>query len=204
MLLKSFEMHLEARIAYVILFIVLHSHAGAQSLTLKRGEKSRVIMIHDELTLFTEKRGVRNDSIEMVLRGELLDVRNDSLYMAYDEYAVHNYYKDAADSMHYVDEIIRDTMLFMKIPVNELTGIYKHRKKLTKAMTRIVFITLGTSLATIPLVLALEPGSTRDLVSAVNLTSASVMLVAAATGIIFQKKKFWIQPKTKGSWTIVR
>ena len=186
-----------------LIIIAMHTGLDAQSLALERKGRTIVLRPQDELTLFVEKRGVKNDSIEMMLRGELRKRDGNHLHMLYDEYALHNFYKNADDSLHYVDEILRDTMLFTTVSLHNVTGIYKHRSKLTKMMSRVVFVTLGTSLATMPLVLAMKPGPTRDIVSTVNLASAATMLTSAAIGIVFAKKKLWIQPRDKKSWTIV-
>jgi hypothetical protein len=174
----------------------------AQHINLRRGSETFTIGPQAEVTLFTENKGLRNDSIEMMVRGKVIDIRNDVILLEYEEFAIHNFYRSAADSLHYVDEVLRDTVMLMKVPMNDVTGLYMHRKKLTTAMTKIVFVTLGTSLATVPLLLTLKPGPAKNAVTALNISSTVTMLAAAGIGIFFAKKKFWIKPKDRKSWEL--
>lgn len=175
----------------------------AQSFGLQRGTDVFRIKPLDELTIFFEKKGVKADSIEMMIRGQILNFKQDSLYMAYDDYAIHNYYHKAGDSLHYQDEVLHDTMLFMKVPQVQINGIYWHRTKLKSIAIKVVFVTLGISLATIPFVLGTKPGPVHDVIAATNIAAAATMLTSAAVGIIFSKRKFWIKPKNEKSWNIV-
>jgi hypothetical protein len=186
-----------------ILILCCFSGLQAQTFGLQRGTDIFRIKPLDELTIFFENKGVRGDSIEMMIRGKLLNFKKDSLYMAYDDFAIHNYYHKAEDSLHYVDEVLHDTMLFMKVPHNQINGIYWHRTQLKSAMTKVVFVTLGVGLATVPFVLAMKPSPARDVITVTNITAAATMLTAAAVGIIFSKKKFWIRPKNNKSWNVV-
>ncbi len=185
-----------------ILLLLMCSVAGAQSFSLKRGDKTVRIKKFDEVNVFSEKRGLKNDSLELTVRGQLTDFKKDTLLIRYDEYSVHDFYKKYPDTLHYTYEILTDTFMMMKVPAKDITGMFRYRNKLKSVTNKIVFVTLGTSLVTMPFVLAMKAGPERDAVSALNITSTVAMLSSMTVGLVFGKQKFWLKPKGPKTWEI--
>jgi hypothetical protein len=175
---------------------------AAQDLELMKGKKLHRISREDEITVFADLRGIKGDSVELMLRGKFEKLSQDSLYLSYWEFARHNYYRHFSDSSHYEYDIFKENQMQGIIALKHVNGIYRHRSGLTHGMTNLVFVSMGAALATIPFVIAMKPGEGKDVIRTVNLVSTITMLSSATVGFVFAKRKYDLRPGGRKSWKI--
>lgn len=160
-------------------------------LSFTRGKEIRSIVQGEDITLFVQKRGRRNDSIDLAIWGQFIGYIKDTIIIDSDQFVEHNFYKKYTDSLHYYSPLLIDTIIRMKIPVRYVVGIYKEREPFGMYMTRVTVAGMGLGLGFMVASLVsdadIEAGSTYATIS----TAAFLTVpVSFGIGVAFSKQKF--------------
>lgn len=163
-------------------------------LTVSRGKQIKTILSGEDITVFVQKRGRRNDSIDMAIWGQFVGLVKDTILVDSDQFVEHNFYKKYTDSLHYYSPLLIDTIIRMKIPIKYITGIYKEREPFGMYMTRTTIAGMSVGLGF--MMASLFSGTDSDIgnTHATIATAAFLTVpVSFGLGVSFSKLKFRIK-----------
>ena len=175
---------------------------GQQSFYFKRENRKKAITKYNDLSVYSEKKGLKNDSIEYDVRGKFMAITNDTMIIESEDVYIHNFYFKNNDSLHY--HPIKTSNGFTKIPLINISKIYYGRDKFKTFTLRTTLICLATALIVSPLISIQKGGFNGDRFRKVTGTSLGVMVLSISFGIGFSQKEFLIWPtkKNKKTWVI--
>ena len=175
---------------------------GQESFYFKREKRVKKINKFNDLSVYSEKKGLKNDSIEYDVRGKFMAVTNDTMIIESEDVFIHNFYFKKNDSLHY--HSIKTTNGFAKIPLLNISKIYCGRDKFKTFTLRTTLVCLATALIVSPLISIQKGGFNGDRFRKVSGTSLGVMVLSISFGIGFSQKEFLIWPtkKNKKTWVI--
>lgn len=161
-----------------------------RQLTLVKDKQIRVINFQEDLTIFGQKKGLRHDSVDFAVWGQFVGYISDTILIDSDQFVKHNFYKKYPDSMHYYSPLLFDTVIRIKLPIKEITGIYKEREPFSTVMTRITVSGIGLGL--VCMVGSLVSGETHAANVFAQVATASFLTVPVSfgLGLGFSKQKF--------------
>lgn len=173
---------------------------------LLQGEKRDMIENKEEIVVFSQKRALRNDSIDLAVWGRLAGYKSDTLLIDSDQYVEHNFYKKFTDTLHYIAPLLMDTIVRVKVPVKEITGIYAQREPFSSIVTGASLLAMGTGLVCVTSSILSGTGPLGTTLAQAGVISFLTIPVSLGLGMIFSKKKFKLTPsvKTKKIWKIER
>ena len=211
-LVPIFERHTFMKYLFVISFILVSKLIPGQSTLfvdsaklyksfsfVNRKKEKEVWKCHN-LSVHSQRRGLKNDGVEYHVRGGFMGIANDSMIIETEEQEIHNFYR--RDSLHACD--IKVPSGFMKIPVKDITKIYYTREKWNTFILRTTLVSLTSALIVSPLVSIQKGGFNTDRFAKVSSTSFGVMILSVSIGIAFCQKEFLLMPNKKSNkvWTI--
>lgn len=172
------------------------------SFTFQRGKKTKEVLIHHDLSVHYEKKGLQGDSLEFHVRGDYMSITDDSLVIQSDELNIHDFYKKNTDSLHYFSKMTPSS--FIKVPIKDISKIYYERSEWKTFTLRTTLLSITTALIISPLVSIQKGGFNRDRFNKVTLTSFGVAILSISFGIAFSQKEFLCKPTKKSNkiWTI--
>jgi hypothetical protein len=174
--------------------------------TLMFEEKRKVFEREQELTVFSQKKALHNDSIDYAVWGQLVGYVSDTLLIDSDEYVEHNFYKKYTDSLHFVSPLLIDTTVRIKVPTKNITGIYAQREPLTSITTNATFFALGGGLLCVTASLLSKNDVAATIFAQTGVIAFLTLPVSVSLGMIFSKQKFRMKPgkKPEKIWKIER
>jgi hypothetical protein len=167
-----------------------------------RQGKTKEIFEHHDLSVHYDKKGLRNDSIEMRVRGHFMSIKNDTMVIESDYLRIHNLHKKNADSSHY--SFITTPTGFVKVPVTDISRIYYTRHEWKTFTSRITLASFVTAFVVSPLISIQKGGFNGDRFGKVTAASSCLAVLSISLNIAFSQKKFLIKPtkKSNKTWTI--
>jgi hypothetical protein len=174
--------------------------------TLIQGNKRKTIERPEEITIFSQKKALHNDSINLAVWGQFVGYISDTLLIDSDQFVEHNFYKKYTDSMHYIAPLLFDTVVRIKVPVKEITGMFSQREPFASVATDATFLAMGTGLLCVLASLVSKDTSTGSIFAQAGVISFLTMPVSFGFGLGFSKQKFLLTPgkKKKKVWRIER
>lgn len=175
-------------------------------LVLMQGKKRKIIEYEQSLTVFSQKKALHNDSIDLAVWGQFAGYITDTLLIDSDQYVEHNFYKKYTDSLHYIAPLLLDTVIRIKIPIKEITGIHTQREPFTSYTTGATILGMCTGLACIGASLIISDNNTSGIFAEAGVISLLTIPVSFGMGMIFSTQKFSLQPGKKKNkiWKVER
>lgn len=175
-------------------------------LTLIQGKKRKTIEYQQALTVFYQKKALRNDSIDYAVWGQFVGYIKDTILIDADQYVEHNFYKKYTDTLHYVAPLLLDTVVRIKIPINLVTGIYTQREPFTSYTTGATILAMCVGLVGVATSIVLQNNSAGPVFAQAGVVSLLTIPFSFGTGMVFSTQKFLIAPgkKSKKVWAIER
>jgi hypothetical protein len=172
--------------------------------TLSKGKKTVTFEKMEEITVYRTKKGLKHDSIEMISKGNFLEIRNDTLVLNAFQFSVHNFYKNYPDTNHYFSESLDDTLIRIKSPINEITKIYSQREEFNRVVNTAAIAALGVFFVSFPLAITIESSEAGSTFGQIAAFSALSIPVIISFNMAFSKRKFQIAPtaKNKEIWRL--
>jgi hypothetical protein len=171
-----------------------------ESFSFFNGKKEKEVRKHQDLSVHSQKTGLKNDSVEYHVKGEFMGIENDSMIIQAEEKEIHNFYR--RDSLHAYT--VKVPSRFVKVPLGDLTKIYYTREKWKTFTLRSALVSLASALVVAPLVSIQKGGFNTERFAKVSGTSFGVMVLSISFGIAFSQKEFLLMPTKKSNkvWTI--
>jgi len=178
-------------------------------ITLISGKKRKTIKRNDEVTVFSQKRALRNDSIDRAVSGVFAGYIADTLLVDCDQFVEHNFYKKFTDTLHYYVPRLKDTAVRIKIPIKDITGIYGPREPLSKVATVITLVTGGIGIASVGGFFIFGENTLKGhAFEEIAVVSFLTIPVSFGLNLIFSKQKFRMKTKVgekkEKIWTLDR
>lgn len=164
--------------------------------------KEKEILKHNNLSIYSEQKGILHDSIEYNIKGEFTAIINDSLIMRTDDIEVHDFYKKNTDSLHCFYK--KTESGHVKVPIRDISKIYYTRDGWTTFGVRSTLLALASAFIVSPLISIEKSGFNIERFSKVSLISIGVIPVSISLAIAFSQKKFLLKPDKKSNkvWKI--
>lgn len=112
--------------------------------------KTKEILKHKNLSIYSEKKGILHDSIVYNIKGEFTALINDSLIMRAEDIEVHDFYKTKTDSLHCFYKKVESGLV--KVPIKDISKIYYTRDDCTTFGVRSTLLALATAFIVSPLI----------------------------------------------------
>ena len=172
--------------------------------TLLQGNKRRIFVDQQEITVFSQKKALHNDSIDMAVWGRFVGYIKDTILMDSDQFVEHNFYKKYTDTLHFYAPLLLDTIIRIKIPVKEITGIYCQREPFTTITTGASLLAMAGGLALVATSLILKESPAAPQYGEVGVGSFLSIPISFGVGIAFSTKKFKLSTdqSNKKNWHI--
>ncbi len=169
-----------------------------------QGNKRRIFFNQQELTVFSQKKALHNDSIDMAVWGRFVGYIKDTILMDSDQFVEHNFYKKYTDSLHFYAPLLLDTIIRIKIPVKEITGIYCQREPFTSITTGTSLLAMGGGLVLVAASLILKDSPMASEYAQIGVGSFLTIPISFGLGIAFSTKKYTLSSNqlTKKNWHI--
>lgn len=164
--------------------------------------KTKEVLKHKTLSVYSEKKGTQHDSIKYNIKGEFTALINDSIIMRADDIEVHDFYKKNNDSLHCFYKKAESGIV--KIPIKDISKIYYSRDGWTTFGVRSTLLALASAFILSPLISIQKSGFNIERFSKVSLISIGVIPVSISLAIAFSQKKFLLKPDKKSNkiWKI--
>ncbi len=174
--------------------------------TLAQGKKRKTIELYEELAVFSQKRALRNDSINRAVWGIFVGYIADTLLIDSDQFVEHNFYKKYTDTLHYIAPLLLDTIVRIKVPVKEITGIYSQREPLSTVTTNATLLALATGLVCVSASLMGGESSAGSVFGQAGVISFLTIPISFGINMLFSKQKFLIKAgkESKKVWAFDR
>ena len=178
-------------------------------ITLVSGKKRKTIKRNDEVSVFSQKRALRNDSIDRAVLGVFAGYIADTLLIDCDQLVEHNFYKKHTDTLHYYVPRLKDTAVRIKIPVKDITGIYGPREPFSKRATKVTLLGAFVGIASVTgFFIVGEKNVAASTLAQTAIVSFLTIPVSFGLNLIFSKQKFKMKlspgEKNKKIWTLDR
>ena len=172
---------------------------------IKNGQKN-TIEREEGITIFSQKKALHNDSIDRAVWGSFVGYVADTILVDSDQFVEHNFYKKYTDTLHYIAPLLLDTIVRIKVPVKEITGIYIQREPFTSYTTGATMLALGSGLLCISASLMTSDKPIGKSFAQIGVISFLTIPISFSLGLIFSKKKFQLVPSTKmkKNWVLER
>jgi hypothetical protein len=154
--------------------------------------------------VFSQKKALHNDSIDMAVWGRFVGYIKDTIIMDSDQFVEHNFYKKYTDTLHFYAPLLLDTIIRIKIPVKEITGIYCQREPFTTITTGASLLAMAGGLALVATSLILKDSPAAPQYGEVGVGSFLSIPISFGVGIAFSTKKFKLasDQTSKKTWHI--
>lgn len=174
--------------------------------TLMQGKRRKTIEADEEITVFSQNRALRNDSINRAVWGIFVGYIADTLLIDSDQFVEHNFYKKYTDTLHYLAPLLLDTIIRIKVPVKDITGIYCQREPLSTVTTNATLLAMATGLVCVSASLAGGESTAGSVFAQAGVISFLTIPVSFGINMIFSKQKFQLKAgkKNKKVWTFDR
>lgn len=172
--------------------------------TLVQANKRRIFVDQQEITVFSQKRALHNDSIDMAVWGRFVGYIKDTILMDSDQFVEHNFYKKYTDTLHFYAPLLLDTIVRIKIPVKEITGIYCQREPFTTITTGASLLAMAGGLALVATSLILKDWPAAPQYGEIGVGSFLSIPISFGVGLVFSTKKFRLSKDhpNKKTWQI--
>jgi hypothetical protein len=174
--------------------------------TLAQEKKRKTIEKEEEIAVFSQKRALHNDSINRAVWGQFVGYVSDTLLIDSDQFVEHNFYKKYTDTLHYIAPLLFDTMVRIKVPTRDITGIYCQREPMSTITTNATLLAFAAGFACVAASLIIKDNLTSSTFAKAGVVAFLTIPISFSTGLIFSKQKFQMKPgnKNKKIWTIER
>ena len=175
-------------------------------ITLFQGKKRKIIEVDQSITVFSQKKALHNDSIDLAVWGQFIGYISDTILIDSDQFVLHNFYKKHTDTLHYIAPLLIDTVIRIKIPIKEITGIYTQREPFTSYTTGATIIAMGTGLLCVAASIIAGDNTTGNIFAQTGIISLLTIPFSFGTGMLFSTQKFLLNSPTKNKkiWQIER
>jgi hypothetical protein len=172
--------------------------------TLSKGKKTVAFEKMEDVTVYRTKKGLKHDSIEIISRGNFLEIRNDTLVLNAFQFSVHNFYKTYPDTNHFYSESLDDTLIRIKSPIKEITKIELQREKFNRVVNTSAIVALGVFFVSFPLAITVESSEAGNIFGQIAAYSAASIPVIITFNMAISKRQFQIAPsvKNKAIWKL--
>lgn len=174
--------------------------------TLVMAKKRKTIEYLEDITIFSQKRAMHNDSIDRAVWGQFVGYIKDTLLIDADQYVEHNFYKKYTDSLHYIAPLLVDTVVRIKVPIKDISGIYAQREPFTTTTTNITLLATATGLACVAASIIARDSPAGNALAQVGIYSFLTIPFTFGLGVAFSKQKFLMRSNNskKKVWKIER
>jgi len=175
-------------------------------LILVNGKKRKTIKSEEEIAVFSQNKALRNDSINRAVWGIFAGYIADTLLIDSDQFVEHNFYKKYTDTLHYIAPLLFDTIIRIKVPVKDITGIYCQREPLSSITTNASVIALVAGFVFVTGSIAGGESTVGSVLGQAGVISFLTIPFTFGTAMIFSKQKFQLKSdhKKKKVWKIER
>jgi hypothetical protein len=175
-------------------------------ITLINGLKKQDIYREEEVTIFSQKKARRNDSIDLAVWGQFVGYISDTLLIDSDQYVEHNFYRSYKDSLHYIAPLLFDTVVRIKVPVKEITGLYGQREPFNSLVTGATILAMGTGLISVSASILAGEKPIGTTFAQIGVISFLTIPVSFGLGMAFSKRKYQFSSKGKKKkvWIVER
>lgn len=165
-------------------------------------KKSKKVLMHHDISVHYDKKGLKNDSVEYHVRGDFMSITSDSMIIQTTDFEIHNFYKRNTDSLHFLSKPLPSG--FAKVPLKDIYKIYYERSDWKTFTLRTTLVSLATALIVSPLISIQKGGFNHDRFNKVTTASLGVAVLSISFGIAFSQKEFLIRSTKKSDkiWTI--
>jgi hypothetical protein len=168
----------------------------------QRGNKYKEVLSSHDLSVHYEKKGFKNDSLQFHVRGDFINITNDSMIIQTEELDMHDFYKTNIDSLHRFSKQIETG--FVKVPLSAINKIFYERSDWKTFTLRTTILSLACALVVSPLISVQKGGFNSDRFSKVTTASLGVAVLSISFGIAFSQKEFLLKSSKKKNkpWVI--
>jgi hypothetical protein len=169
----------------------------ATRFSLRNGKKSRDFHQMEEITVYHTKKGLRNDSVDYVSKGDFLQLHKDTLLLSAYQFSEHHFYRKYTDTLHFISETFYDSLILIRIPVKEIVRIHSVRECFNKTMNALSIGALGTFVVSFPMALAIQKDPANTIFTSAAVYSALSIPFIVSANMIFSRERFELAPSGK-------
>lgn len=167
-----------------------------------KDSKMKDVGKHKDLSIYYEKKGLLNDSIQYRTRGEFMHLNNDTITIKTPDIEVHDFYRKNTDTLHNFSKQTESG--YAKINIKDISKIYYERTTWKQITLQTTLLSILTGAIISPLISIQKNGFNHERFKNVSLTSLGVMTLSISFGIGFSQQEYLLKPtkKNKKVWKI--